>query len=133
MNEDRQHIIIVDDDPVILFMMKHNIILNGLHSNPNTFESGSSSLDFLRQHYNPEEHFVIFLDINMPTLDGWQFLDEIRSFTEPNNTIVFIISSSTDDADLERANKNSYVVDFLAKPVMVEKIQEIKQTLSKIN
>ena len=83
--------IIVDDDSVLIILMKKIIERLNFPSPPSTFESGDIALDFLRDNYNTKEVFCILLDINMPFMNGWEFLDELKKFALPQNTFVFAI------------------------------------------
>jgi CheY-like chemotaxis protein len=63
----------------------------------------------------------------MPVLDGWEFLDEISSANEANleNTSLYILSSSTDESDIEKAKQYHLVREFYHKPLSEEDINEI--------
>ncbi|MEQ8534886.1 MAG: response regulator, partial [Imperialibacter sp.] len=70
---------------------------------------------------------VILLDINMPVMDGWQFLDEfvkIKPLIKKKITI-YMVSSSIDEADLERAKTYEEVSDFIVKPVKAEDLEKM--------
>lgn len=63
----------------------------------------------------------------MPTLNGWEFLEALRSFAKPQNTFVCVVSSSTDQVDIARADQNPYVLQYLSKPITVENTRKIKR------
>lgn len=122
--------LVVDDDPVILFLMKKLIEHSGFDGGTAYYERARAALEELENSYSPENRYVIFLDINMPEMNGWQFLDKLTLFASPENTDVFIITSSTDAADKSKANRFSHVKKFLTKPVKLEHLVEIKGTLT---
>ncbi len=66
-----------------------------------------------------EERATLFLDINMPTLTGWEFLDKFETFTEPikHQFNIYMLSSSIDPIDIQRAKLNPLVIDFIEKPI----------------
>lgn len=109
---------IIDDDPVLVMVMEKIMARSGFHAAPLSFDNGQSGIDFLRADYDPQTDYVIFLDINMPIMNGWQFLQELGDFAQPANTLVFVVSSSTDRQDMETAKKDRFVVKYLTKPVL---------------
>jgi len=72
------HVVVVDDDEIILFLHSRIIRTVGLHNSPRTFNSASKALDFFDSLSNDEERILLFLDINMPVMDGWGLLDIIH-------------------------------------------------------
>jgi CheY-like chemotaxis protein len=70
--------------------------------------------------HNPEgEKAVLFLDINMPTMTGWEFLEKFETLEDKikNQFDIYIFSSSVDPRDLEKAKSNPLVRDFIEKPL----------------
>ncbi|MEJ6981815.1 response regulator [Pedobacter sp. P351] len=65
---------------------------------------------------------LVFLDLHMPVMDGWGFLNEFSKpqFQPFNNTKIVLLSSSVSPLDLERSRGFPIVIDFVAKPVSVE-------------
>ena len=85
------------------------------------FLSAQEALEKIKS-VDPSETLLIFLDINMPVLNGWEFLDAYRSnFPERKDTIV-ILSSSIDFQDRQKAMEYPIVSGFLEKPLSLEKI-----------
>lgn len=76
---------------------------------------------------------ILLLDINMPTMSGWEFLAEFEKFDLIIKQCfkIYILSSSIDERDLERAKSNKNVVEYIKKPLRTDKILEIiEQTYS---
>lgn len=121
------HVLLVDDDPVALFIMKKLMSKNDFHANPLAFENGYSALDFIRNS-GKSANYVVFLDINMPEMSGWDFLKALEEFTG-YNIYVFIVSSSTDEADIVRSRSNPFVLDYLSKPVSIPRLSSLKDVL----
>jgi len=74
---------------------------------------------------------VIFIDINMPVMDGWEFLEEYKTLQENINTPIkiYILSSSVDKNDIMRSKEYNSVIDYVIKPVYKEKFSEILQAV----
>jgi CheY-like chemotaxis protein len=126
-------ICIVDDDSVYQFTTTRTIETHKLAKKILVFSDGEQAINFLMDNIANSADLpdVIFLDINMPIMDGWQFLEEYVTL-KPNigkKIIIYMISSSVDPVDLERANKMSEISDYIIKPVKPEMLKEIIMAL----
>ena len=74
----------------------------------------------------------IFLDLNMPQMDGWHFIEELEKLKFDSNTQIklFVLSSSVNPNDMMKAKQNSAVTDYLSKPLSIETITNIITTNS---
>jgi CheY-like chemotaxis protein len=85
------------------------------------FQSGQEALDFLEanQQSQPELPEIIFLDINMPIMDGFQFLEKFQGFSEfvLEKCKIIMLSSSISPKDIDRAASSKYVKKYLNKPL----------------
>jgi response regulator RpfG family c-di-GMP phosphodiesterase len=93
----------------------------------NEFTEPEEGLSFIRE--NIKSPAVLFLDINMPTLTGWEFLGLYDKFNEEvkRHVSVYILSSSLDWRDMDKAKANKYVKGFLSKPLEAETVISIAQ------
>ena len=97
----------------------------------NKYKIGSAALDyFVSALLNLEEREipqVILLDLNMPVMDGWQFLTELGKYDLPKlkDITLYIVSSSINPADLERSKAVEMVSDFLVKPVNIDNLEAL--------
>ncbi len=122
----RQHVFIIDDDPIAIMILKKLLEKCDFHSAPLSFKNGKEALDHFQSTYAPMDQYVIFLDINMPVMNGWEFLDALDAFTTPEKTTVFLVTSSVDETDKIRAQHYPFVSRFLSKPVSVATLNELK-------
>lgn len=117
---------VIDDDEIYTFTIKRIISIAKFAEKTLFFHNGRVALDFFVEYMRVTESLpdVILLDINMPVLDGWQFMDEfikmIPHFGKKIN--VYIVSSSIDDADHQRAKDMEAISDFMVKPVTIESL-----------
>ncbi|MCK0146150.1 response regulator [Arenibacter sp. F26102] len=118
---------IIDDDPIFVFGSKVLLKNNGFASNIIVFQNGKEALDMIVTMLESDEGLpeVIFLDLNMPIMDGWEFLDEFSKLSNVQNIKVYILSSSIDSRDIEKAKQYGIVNDFIAKPLTDSKISEL--------
>jgi len=122
-------IYIVEDDSIASFVIKKIIGQKRSIGGCLVLQNGKLALDELRVDQNRPD--LILLDINMPIMDGWEFLD--ACLQENRDTIpVFLLSSSINPADKERAMNYSQVCGFLSKPFTSEKLEDVLSLVSKI-
>jgi CheY-like chemotaxis protein len=120
---------VVDDDLIYQFTTKKIIESTKLVEKIITFSDGEKAIEFF---YALSENAVdtpdiVLLDINMPIMDGWDFLKEyvmIKPKLSKKITI-YLVSSSVHDTDVERAKQMSDVTDYVIKPVTRDKFIEM--------
>jgi CheY-like chemotaxis protein len=127
---ERENIVyIVDDDPVFRFATSKTITLCYPQLQIKTFVDGLQIIEHLKVLEDSDLPGYIFLDINMPQMNGWQFLESYKSLRkmEQSGTRIFMLSSSIDPSDIERSNFNPLVEKYLVKPLSPEMIFSIFQ------
>lgn len=120
---------IIDDDPIFVFgaqrLMRTADFCNGFL----IFHDGQKALDYLIPVLKGDSHAampeVIFLDLNMPILDGWQFLDSLIKIEITFEITIFIVTSSIDPRDQARAKSYRDVKNFVIKPLSRSKLDEL--------
>lgn len=119
-------ICIIDDDKIYQMIIKKIIERTVAFDNVKFYDDAIYALEDFKDHsiHLPK---LILLDINMPQMDGWQFLDSLIKH-RPNfheHTTIYIVTSSIAHSDREKAKSYSQVSGFLSKPISVEKLTEI--------
>lgn len=122
--------LIVDDDEISLMLSEMMFDEVSLLKKPKKFLDGSYALEYLKQDYCQENTYAIILDINMPLMNGWEFLENIKSFVSSNNTYVFMLSSSSDQADIEKSKDFKLVKGYFTKPLQKEHLEQIQQLIA---
>lgn len=115
---------IVDDDAIFVFVLKKLLEKNGNFGKMIDFKNGNDAIDVLFSDQS-ELPCVILLDLNMPIIDGWQFLDQLEDSELKDELNVYIMSSSIDRTDIEKSKNYSIVKDFISKPVNGDKLEKI--------
>lgn len=113
-------ICIIDDDPIFVFGAKKILETNNICNNFLVYKNGKEAIDNLVKLKQQGEKVpdVIILDINMPILDGWGFLEHYSTdVNESEKAPVFMASSSIDSRDVEKAKNNSMIKGYILKPV----------------
>ncbi len=123
----------IDDDPISLMISKKIITKTSFAKEILTASNGEEALKIYdelnkNQLLSAKPEFI-FLDLNMPVMGGWKFLER---FTQPeyiafNNTKVIILSSTIDPQDLAKAKTYKIVADFLPKPITVEMLEYLTE------
>jgi len=124
----RKHLIIIDDDPIFrLLTIKMISKLDLPDLKLHECENGQVGIRALEQLSEVNENVSVFLDINTPVLNGWEFLEKSKqnNYFNIKNLQVFIISSSTDDDDIDKANNHNIVKRFIHKPLKLSKLKSI--------
>jgi CheY-like chemotaxis protein len=123
-------VMLVDDNDTDNFISKRIIEITKFAKRIEVKNSGKSALEYLeREQFNPVNlPDIIFLDINMPIVDGFVFLFEFEMFPDEvkNKCKIVILSSSDNKRDIEKIVDNDYVVKFVTKPLTEGALNEIK-------
>lgn len=120
---------IIDDDKIYHFLLKNLLKQNGINVVSSFFCNGEDALQNIRQCEDETSlPDLILLDVNMPIMDGWQFLEEFKKLREKlsKQTIIYMISSSNDEVDISKAKGFGEIVkDYFLKPICREDLNKI--------
>lgn len=117
---------IIDDDPIFVFATKRMMELTNFCTDFLVYENGENALNGLKSLIeNDNIPDLILLDLNMPVMDGWEFLDEFTKIQHDKHITIFIVSSSIDPADRLRAKEYDEVGNYLIKPIDQDDLAEI--------
>lgn len=115
--------LIIDDDKIVCYL--HERLLKKIgFLNVTFFTDSREALKYVTNSINKK--FILFLDLNMPFVGGWEFLDRLSDGNFENKLTVYIVSSSIDERDHNKANNYNVVEAFLEKPLTYEKVEFIK-------
>lgn len=123
-------VMLVDDNDTDNFISKRIIEITGFARQVEVKSSGKAALDYLKENEKNIANIpsIIFLDINMPIVDGFVFLYEFEKFNElvRNKCKVIILSSSDNKRDIDKIVNNNHVIKFITKPLTEISLDEIK-------
>ncbi|BAV07906.1 Response regulator receiver domain-containing protein [Filimonas lacunae] len=122
---------LVDDDAAYLYGIRKLIEYHHLCDKVVPFENGQQAMDYIRTHMDDASMLpdYILLDLEMPVMDGWQFMEEFM-LIEPlmaRKVTVYIVSSSIDERDKQKAKSISAITDYLVKPMNTQSLREVFQ------
>jgi len=122
---------IIDDDKLYVKMLSRLLDIKKLCKEFLVFENGSEAFTYFKDIFDQPEiekiPQVILLDLNMPVMDGWQFLEEfvkIKSKMERPITL-YVVSSSINPDDIQRAKEFEEVSDYWVKPISLGELEEM--------
>ena len=121
-------ILAIDDDPIYQYTLPITFDLTELKVELLAAVNGKEGLNALEKLILLNEgKIAILLDINMPIMNGWEFLKNFDLLNEKfkKNISIFIVSSSIDDVEIEKSRNNKYVQGFITKPLTPRKINKI--------
>lgn len=119
---------VIDDDKVHQFTIKKIIEYSQMTSKVMCFDNGEHAINFLTQLVieNQIDKYpeIILLDINMPVMDGWEFLEKYVLLKPKigKKVLIYMVSSSNNQGDMDRAKAISDVSDYIVKPITKEHI-----------
>jgi len=122
-------VMLVDDNDTDNFISKRIIEITNFAKVVIVKSSGKSALDYLEENKENDGSLpeIIFLDINMPIVDGFVFLYEFEKFSDSvkDHCKVIILSSSDNKRDIDKIVNNDYVIKFITKPLTEASLEEI--------
>ncbi|MFM7327624.1 MAG: response regulator [Bacteroidota bacterium] len=126
-------VMLVDDNDTDNFISKRIIEITGFAQRIEVRNSGKAALDYLRENQtNPDSiPNLIFLDINMPVVDGFVFLYEFDKFSDlvKSKARIIILSSSDNKRDIDKIVNNNHVINFITKPLTEVSLDEVRTIL----
>lgn len=120
----------VDDDPITLMLYKMVISKAEFAAQVDTAQNGEEAVAYFDNLLNSGAEFpkLIFLDLNMPVMGGWEFLDlfSTRKYEPFSDVKVIVLSSTIDPQDIEKSKSYPQVIDFRSKPISKEMLAELQ-------
>jgi CheY-like chemotaxis protein len=116
---------IIDDDPINNLICEKVIQRKQFADEVVSFQSAPEALEWLIQQPAAERPELIFLDINLPEMDGWDFLAALDQALPAHGITIYILSSSVSEDDQAKAHTHPLIAGFLIKPLTLDKLEQI--------
>lgn len=127
MDKKETEFLLVDDDRIVLMLHEASLIRNKLCSSPKSFTNGPDALKYIRENYAGGNEFVVLLDIYMPEMDGWEFIEILRNENMTERTHIIIVTSSVDIPDRLKVDDYPEVLHMIIKALKKQDVEEIRQ------
>ncbi len=127
-----ENICIIDDDPIFIYGTKRLIKETSYQGDIEVYLNGEDAFLKFKDQLKEGKILppIIFLDLNMPIMTGWEFLDAIHKIPEITSMdlAVYVLSSSIDPRDTQKARDYELVKDFISKPIAMDVLERILNT-----
>ena len=116
------NIILIDDSAFDLFIYEKLLFKSGLVESVKTFNSAREALNYILKENNELPQTVILLDLQMPDMNGFEFVEEFTRVPEnlKNKIRIFMLSSTIDTRDIDKAKASPDIIDLLPKPLEID-------------
>lgn len=127
MSNKVESILLVEDDRAMNFIHEHLIRKSERCNNIITTYNGKEGIDYLESMSAEKMPALIFLDINMPVLNGWEFIEQFKDLSEDKRSKikVYMVTTSSSSIDIQRAEEDPDIAGFITKPLKKEILEEI--------
>lgn len=125
---------IIDDDNIYVNLVKRIIKTKHLCEDLIVFKDGKEAYDYFKKMLEDDDESsipeIILLDLNMPVMDGWEFIEHFTKIRNKFNKRItlYVVSSSINKNDIDKAKSLSSVADYLIKPVRIEELKAVFET-----
>ncbi|MCU0322067.1 MAG: response regulator [Chitinophagaceae bacterium] len=130
-------VFIVDDDPISIKICELVMNKAAFTKSIFSFTNGKEAIDYFSEYFERVKHNekvseapeLILLDLNMPIMNGWEFMENfMRKYASRlTSTAIAILSSSVDPHDFMKSQQYDVIIDFINKPLSIDLINELKQ------
>ncbi|MGL1888358.1 MAG: response regulator [Reichenbachiella sp.] len=125
MSEKISNIILVDDDESTNFLNKIIIRMVYKDIDIEIFDKATEALEYVC-HHESQKKTLVFLDLNMPGMNGWDFMHAYQKCQNNKNLVIVVLSSTINPDDVERITTFPEIVDFKSKPLGPEVLVELE-------
>lgn len=121
------NLLVIDDDDINIFIIKKIVEKTGYEAKMVAKTNGQLAIDYLKDLIETHQDFpdLILVDINMPVLNGWEFLETYDKLGLQKDVDMYMLSSSVYENDIEKAKTYKTVKGFISKPLSIERLIEL--------
>jgi len=128
--DNKINLLVIDDDDINIFIIKKIVEKTGYNVNMVAKSNGLLAIDHLKATLDQDDFpHLILIDINMPVLNGWEFLDVYEELNITKRVDMYMLSSSVYENDIEKAKTYAKVKGFISKPLSIERLIELFKQL----
>ena len=126
MMDNKINLLVIDDDDINIFIIKKIVEKTGYDVNMVAKANGLLAIDHLKATLGQDDFpHLVLIDINMPVLNGWEFLDAYEDLNISKRVDMYMLSSSVYENDIEKAKTYAKVKGFISKPLSIERLIDL--------
>ena len=132
MTASKINLLVIDDDDINIFIIKKIVARTGFEVEMVSRNNGSLAIEYLSTLEEDPEKFphLILVDINMPVLNGWEFLEAYEHMNPKLKPDMYMLSSSVYENDIEKAKTYKSIKGFISKPLSIERLSELLKLIT---
>ncbi|MES2416832.1 MAG: response regulator [Bacteroidota bacterium] len=121
------NLLVIDDDDINIFIIKKIVEKTGYDIKMEARSNGQQAIDYLNEAIALGQPLpsLILVDINMPVMNGWEFIEAYEALAIDHQVDMYILSSSVYENDIEKTKGYSAVKGFISKPLSIERLTEL--------
>ncbi|MBC7567783.1 MAG: response regulator [Pedobacter sp.] len=126
------NLLVIDDDDINIFIIKKIVAKTGYNVEMISKNNGQLAIDYLANLKDDPEKFpdLMLIDINMPVLNGWEFLKAYDELDSKLKSDMYMLSSSVYENDIEKAKTYKTIKGFISKPLSIERLSELLKVVT---
>jgi CheY-like chemotaxis protein len=121
------NLLVIDDDDINIFIIKKIVEKADLNINMVSKGNGQQAIAYIKDLIANQEQFpnLMLIDINMPIMNGWEFIEAYQMLNVQQNVDMYILSSSVYENDIEKTKSYPLVKGFISKPLSIDRLKEL--------
>ncbi|HTM98298.1 MAG TPA: response regulator [Pedobacter sp.] len=127
MSDSKLNLLVIDDDDINIFIIKKIVEKTGFDIEMVARNNGQQALDYLNETISQKKALpsLVLIDINMPVMNGWEFIEAYEELSIEQKVDMYILSSSVYENDIEKTKGYKTVRGFISKPLSMERLTEL--------
>ena len=121
------NLLVIDDDDINIFIIRKIVEKTGVNISMVAKSNGQQAIDYLVETIDKNEPLpeLVLIDINMPVMNGWEFIEAYQKLDVQSDVDLYILSSSVYENDIEKTKSYASVKGFISKPLSMERLTEL--------
>lgn len=131
MLDSKINLLVIDDDDINIFIIKKIVEKTGYNIEMSAKSNGKQAVDYLSDLISSNQTLpdLILIDINMPVMNGWEFVEAYQTMGITKKVDLYILSSSVYENDIEKTKSYKIVKGFISKPLSMERLVDLIKQL----
>ncbi len=125
------NLLVIDDDDINIFIIKKIVEKTGYDIEMVARSNGQQAIDYINDTIAQNKPLpnLVLIDINMPVMNGWEFIEAYEAMDIEQNVDMYILSSSVYENDIEKTKSYKAVKGFISKPLSMERLTELVKVI----